>query len=183
MNQESRANLLPEKDQNPDEGRHQTGVSKEMDITNLDSFSTNPSSKTGRAPMSSKTGIGSWSERELVKEQLILHSSGETDETETLKLGDSQSPPLLLYEQSVQIFNNGAQVGSQRRGLFDSIDDDESSFGREDPRDFRVFGETGSEVSDIQIPQDSTDHRLLENQSRMAQRMKEEEGQKINPDT
>ena len=100
MNQESRANLLPEKDQNPDEGRHQTGVSKEIDNTNLDS-STNPTSMTGRAPMSSKTGIGSWSEREPVREQMVLHSSGETDENETLKLGDSQSPPLLLYEQSV----------------------------------------------------------------------------------
>ena len=103
MKQESHTNLLPEKDQNPDEGRHQTGVSKEMDITNLDSFSTNPTSKTGRDPMSSKTGIGSWSEREPVKEQLVLHSSGETDENETLKLGDSQSPPLLLYEQSVPL--------------------------------------------------------------------------------
>ena len=77
MNQESRANLLPEKDQNPEkDGRHETGVSKEMDVINLD-FSTNPTSKTGRAPMSSKTSIRSWSERELV-----LHSSGVTDEND-----------------------------------------------------------------------------------------------------
>ena len=102
MNQEGRANLLPEKDQNPDEGHHQTGVFKESDDTNMDS-STNSTSKTGRAPKSSKTGTGSWSERELVRDQLVLHSSGETDENETLKLGDSQSPPLLLYEQSVPL--------------------------------------------------------------------------------
>ena len=43
MNQESRANLLPEKDQNPEkDGRHETGVSKEMDVINLDSQPTLP---------------------------------------------------------------------------------------------------------------------------------------------
>ena len=80
----------------------------------------------------------------------------------------------------VPIFNNDAQAGVTKKGTFNPRGEDESDF-KQDGVNFRVFGESGSEVSDIQATHDSTDHRLLENQSRMAQRMKaEEEKPKVN---
>ena len=114
------------------------------------------------------------------RQQVVLHSSNETDEQETLKLGDSQSPFLMPQGHYVPIFNNSAQAGGLKKGTYNSRGDEESDH-EQDGINFRVFGETGSEVSDIQATHDSTDHRILENQTRMAQRMKvEDEEPKIN---
>ena len=114
------------------------------------------------------------------RQQVVLHSSNETDEQETLKLGDSQSPLMMPQGHYVPIFNNGVQAGVSKKGMFNPKGDDESDF-EQDGVNFRVFGESGSEVSDIQATHDSTDHRIVENQSRMARRMKaEEEEPKVN---
>ena len=128
--------------------------------------------KMGRSSHTSV--IGALSSVGGEKEQMVIHPSNISDDQDTLKLGDSQSPPLTLsLGHNVPFFNNDAQVGGPK-GTLHPIADRESS-DDEDLRVFQVFGETGSEVSDIQIPQDSTDHRILENQSRMAQKMKDEE--------
>ena len=111
---------------------------------------------------------------------MVLHSSNETDEQETLKLGDSQSPLMMPQGHYVPIFNNDAQAGVTKKGTFNSRGEEENDF-EQDGVNFRVFGESGSEVSHIQTTHDSADHRILENQSRMARRMKaEEEEPKVN---
>ena len=95
----------------------------------------------------------------LAAKKKVIHPSNISDDQDTLKLGDSQSPPLTLsLGHNVPFFNNDAQAGGPK-GTLHPIADRESS-DDEDLRVFQVFGETGSEVSDIQIPQDLTDHRI-----------------------
>ena len=70
-------------------------------VTNLEQ--THPSQMTGRAPITSGDGIGSRSDRGNGRDHLVLHSSELTDDQETIKLRDGQSPTLCAQELPVSL--------------------------------------------------------------------------------
>ena len=65
-----------------------------------------PSQMTGRAPIASGDCIGSRSDCGNGRDQLVLHSTGLTDDQETIKLGDGQSPPYFTFSGATCFIDN-----------------------------------------------------------------------------
>ena len=105
MNNEFKPADLSEKKDNTMESESASRVTHPTGerVTNVEQ--AHPSQMTGRAPITSGDGIGSRSDRGNGRDQLVLHSSELTDDQETIKLGDGQSPTLHAQELPVSLIS------------------------------------------------------------------------------